>query len=367
MKSISKFSRIVNCSRNFSKQPFLCQNNKFTYTQDGKLRVTLFAGHGIGPEITQSVCQILEKAGANISWVSHNIGEPVPGSNELVSREALDSVLDTKVALKGPLATPIGKGYRSLNITLRKALELYANVRPAKGITSLEKQFKGVNMVIIRENTEGEYSGLEHEIIPGVVESLKVITRDASMRIAKYAFAYAKEHGRKKVTVVHKANIMKMSDGLFMNCCREVSKSNPEIEYVELNLDAACMNMAKSPSEFDIIVTTNLYGDIVSDLAAGLIGGLGLTPSGNYGESASVFEAVHGTAPDIAGRDLANPTALLLSAVMMLKHVGMNDSAHKIEKSLEKIWKEKTKLTGDLGGKATCSQFTNSVIEGLSQ
>lgn len=362
MKLLKKSRHFFN-TRQFSTPN---SSQKFLFTEDGRLKATLFPGHGIGPEITKAVCTILEKSGAKIAWETHDIGEPIPGSNELVSRSALDSVLKYKVGLKGPLATPIGKGYRSLNITLRKALNLYANVRPAKTIPSLEKHFKNVNMVVIRENTEGEYSGLEHEIIPGVVESLKVITRDASMRIAKYAFDYAKEHNRKKITVVHKANIMKMSDGLFMDCCRVVSKDFPEIDYQELNLDATCMKMAKQPSEFDILVTTNLYGDIVSDLAAGLIGGLGLTPSGNYGESASIFEAVHGTAPDIAGRDLANPTALLLSAVMMLKHIGMTESAVKIEKSLEKVWKDKSKLTGDLGGKATCSQFTQAVIDNLN-
>lgn len=358
------FKKLVkkNLKCNFVRQ---YSNKQFTYTPDGRLKATLFPGHGIGPEITKSVCQILEKAGAKIQWETHEIGIPIPGSKDLVSKEALESVLKHKVGLKGPLATPIGKGYRSLNITLRKALRLYANVRPARTIPSLEKQFKNVDMVVIRENTEGEYSGLEHEIVPGVVESLKVITKDASMRIAKYAFEYAKEHNRKKITVVHKANIMKMSDGLFMDCCREVSKGYPQVDYQELNLDATCMKMAKIPAEFDVMVTTNLYGDIVSDLAAGLIGGLGLTPSGNYGEEASLFEAVHGTAPDIAGRDLANPTALLLSAVMMLKHVGMEEPARKIEKSLEKVWKEKTKLTGDLGGKATTSQFTQTIIDNL--
>ncbi|KAG2386229.1 hypothetical protein C9374_002675 [Naegleria lovaniensis] len=330
-----------------------------------KTTATLFPGHGIGPEISQAVVKILDAAGANIEWETYDIGIPQPGSIDLISPEALASVRKNKVGLKGPLATPIGKGYRSLNITLRQALELYANVRPAVSIPAIKTGYPHVDVVVVRENTEGEYSGLEHEVVPGVVESLKVITQKSSMRIAEYAFRYASENKRHKVTSVHKANIMKMSDGLFLECCREVAKKYPNIKYEEVIVDACCMKLVRYPQEFDVCVTPNLYGDILSDLCAGLIGGLGLTPSGNFGEHASVFEAVHGTAPDIAGQDKANPTALLLSALMMLRHLQMFDVADRVEKSVMKVLAEGKVLTGDLGGKAKCSEYTNEIIKHL--
>ncbi|EFC40994.1 isocitrate dehydrogenase [Naegleria gruberi] len=356
-------------SSSLLRSAFTTQQQRFFSTQSSllqqKITATLFPGHGIGPEISAAVVKILDAAGANISWETHDIGVPQPGSVDLISPEALASVRKNKVGLKGPLATPIGKGYRSLNITLRQALELYANVRPAVSIPAIKTGYPHVDVVVVRENTEGEYSGLEHEVVPGVVESLKVITQKSSMRIAEYAFRYASENSRKKVTAVHKANIMKMSDGLFLECCREVAKKYPNIKYEEVIVDACCMKLVRYPQEFDVCVTPNLYGDILSDLCAGLIGGLGLTPSGNFGEHASVFEAVHGTAPDIAGQDKANPTALLLSALMMLRHLQMHDTAARIEKSVMKVLTEGKVLTGDLGGKSTCSEYTNEIIKNL--
>jgi isocitrate dehydrogenase (NAD+) len=355
VQSKSLFNNTVPCHQ------ILARN----YADDKTKRTsTLFPGHGIGPEISEAVVKIFDAAGANIEWETHDIGIPQPGG-DLISKEALQSVLRNKIGLKGPLATPIGKGYRSLNITLRQALSLYANVRPAVSIPAIKTGFNNVNVVVVRENTEGEYSGLEHEVVPGVVESLKIITQKSSMRIAEYAFKYATDNGRKRVSAVHKANIMKMSDGLFLECCRAVANKYPNIQYDEIIVDACCMKLVKNPSEFDVLVTPNLYGDIVSDLCAGLIGGLGLTPSGNFGEQASVFEAVHGTAPDIAGKNLANPTALLFSGLMMLRHVGKYDTAENIQNAVMTVLKEGKHLTGDLGGKATCTEYTDAIIKNL--
>lgn len=323
--------------------------------------MTLFKGDGIGPEISDAVIRIFDHVKAPVIWEEQPIGIPDSEGN-LVSKEALDSVKRNKIALKGPLATPIGKGHKSLNLTLRKALGLYANVRPAKSIPGIKTPFENVDVVVVRENTEGEYSGLEHEVIPGVVESIKLITRTASERIAEYAFKYAVENGRKKVTAVHKANIMKKTDGLFIQCCREKAMLYPSIQYEEVIIDACCMKMVKNPHAFDVMVMPNLYGDIVSDLASGLIGGLGLTPSGNYGEIATMFEAVHGTAPDIAGQNKANPTALLLSATMMLKHMNEPVLASKVEQAVFTVLKEGKTITGDLGGKATTDQYTDAII-----
>lgn len=334
-------------------------------TNPEPVTVTLFPGHGIGPEISESVVKILDAANANIVWERHDIGTTPDENGNLVSQEALDSVMRNGIALKGPLATPIGKGYRSINLQLRKHFQLYANVRPARSIPSVDTPFKDVDIVTIRENTEGEYCGLEHEVVPGVVESLKVITEKSSMRIAEYAFDFAQKNGRKKVTAVHKANIMKMSDGLFLQCCRKVAEKYPDIQYDEVIVDACSMMLVKSPSVFDVLVTTNLYGDIVSDICAGLIGGLGLTPSANFGEQAVLFEAVHGTAPDIAGQDKANPTAFLLSSTLMLEHLGKRDVAENIRSATLKVLSEGKHVTGDLGGTAKCSEFTDAIIDKL--
>jgi isocitrate dehydrogenase (NAD+) len=270
------------------------------------------------------------------------------------------------VALKGPTGTAIAGGAPSVNVALRKTLELYANLRPVKNLPGVKSRFENVDIVLVRENTEDLYSGLEHEVVPGVVESLKIITEKASTRIARFAFEYAKRQGRKKIHAIHKANIMKLSDGLFLKSIRTVAQQYPETEYQELIVDNACMQMVLDPAQFDMLLLPNLYGDVMSDLAAGLVGGLGVVPSGNIGDSCAMFEAVHGTAPDIAGKGLANPTALLMSGIMMLKHLGEQPAAQRIEAALEKVYREAKHVTRDLGGEATTAQFTDAVISALS-
>jgi isocitrate dehydrogenase (NAD+) len=329
--------------------------------------VTLIPGEGIGPEISKAVKQILEAAGAQISW------DEIPSRADLERRGVdflrsgvVESARKNGVALKGPMATAIAGGAPSANVGLRKALELYANLRPVKNLEGAPARYEGVDIVIIRENTEDLYSGLEHTVVPGVVESLKIITEKASTRIARFAFAHARRSGRKKIHAIHKANIMKRSDGLFLHCSRNVAAEFPEIEYKEMIIDNTCMQMVLDPSQFDVLLLPNLYGDIMSDLAAGLVGGLGVVPSANLGEHASVFEAVHGTAPDIAGKGLANPTALLMSAIMMLDHLQEHAVAQRIDAALRKIYREGKTLTRDVGGSATTVQFTEAVIEALA-
>lgn len=331
------------------------------------ITASLFPGDGIGPEICESVKEVFIAANIPIEWdVQHIATEVDPRTNSFVTRENLDSVLTNRIGLKAPMTTPIGKGFRSLNLTLRKELQLYANVRPCMSLPGYKTRYDDVNLVTIRENTEGEYSGLEHEVVPGVVESLKVITRVASKRVAEYAFQYARDNGRKKVTAVHKANIMKMADGLFIRCTREVADLYPDIEYSEMIVDNACMQLVKNPGQFDVLCMPNLYGDIISDLCAGLIGGLGLTPSANVGaNNLAMMEAVHGTAPDIAGKDLANPTAILMSACMMLRHLEMNADADNIQNAIQAVIAEGKWRTGDLGGKAKRSEFTAAIIDKL--
>lgn len=328
---------------------------------------TLFPGDGVGTEISEAVKQIFTAAEVPVTWDYQYISKEVdPLTNSMVTRKNLDSVLKNQIGLKGPMTTPIGKGFRSLNLTLRKELQLYANVRPCFSIPGYKTRYDDINLVTIRENTEGEYSGLEHEVVPGVVESLKVITRKASTRVAEYAFKYAKDQGRAKVTAVHKANIMKKADGLFLQCCREVSEKYPEIKYDEIIVDNACMQLVRDPSQFDVLCMPNLYGDIISDLCAGLIGGLGLTPSANVGEGGlALMEAVHGTAPDIAGKNLANPTALLLSSCMMLRHIGDMAAAERIQGACLAVIAEGKYRTGDLGGSSSTSDFTKAIIDKL--
>jgi len=325
--------------------------------------VTLIPGDGIGPEIAASVQKIFAAAEAPISWESVDV-TPVknPDGTMGIPQAVIDSVNKNKIGLKSPLMTPVGKGFRSLNLALRKEFNLYANVRPCKSIDGFKTLYDNVDVVTIRENTEGEYSGIEHEIVDGVVQSIKLITEKASRRVADYAFKYAEENGRRKVTAVHKANIMRMSDGLFLKCCREAAEQHPHVRFEERYLDTVCLNMVQDPGQYDVLVMPNLYGDILSDLCAGLIGGLGLTPSGNIGTDGAIFEAVHGTAPDIAGKDLANPTALLLSSVMMLRYMNLYDHAAKIETACFQVIKEGNFITGDLGGKAKCSEFTHEII-----
>jgi len=328
--------------------------------------ITLIPGDGIGPEIAKAVKRILEAAGMDIGW------EEVPARAELERRGTdfmqsgvLESIRKNRVALKGPLATAVVTGPPSINVGLRKALDLYANLRPVKNLTGVQSRFQNVDLVLIRENTEDLYAGLEHTVVPGVVESLKIITEKASTRVARFAFEYARKHGRKKIHAIHKANIMKLSDGLFLTSIRKVAAEYPEIEYKEFIIDNACMQMVLNPCQFDMLLLTNLYGDIMSDLAAGLVGGLGVVPSGNMGEAVAIFEAVHGTAPDIAGKGIANPTALVMSAIMMLDHIGEVAAAREIERSLHTVYREGKWLTRDVGGNATTSEFTEALIRTL--
>ncbi|XP_045584386.1 probable isocitrate dehydrogenase [NAD] subunit alpha, mitochondrial isoform X2 [Procambarus clarkii] len=330
--------------------------------------VTLIPGDGIGPEISAAVQKIFSSAEVPIAWEEVDV-TPVKGPDGMfgIPPAAIDSVNRNGIGLKGPLMTPVGKGHRSLNLAIRKEFNLYANVRPCRSVEGYETLYRDVDVVTIRENTEGEYSGIEHEIVDGVVQSIKLITEPASRRVAEYAFKYARNNGRSKVTAVHKANIMRMSDGLFLRCCREAAERNPDIKFEEKYLDTVCLNMVQDPSQYDVLVMPNLYGDILSDLCAGLVGGLGLTPSGNIGEDGAVFESVHGTAPDIAGQDKANPTALLLSAVMMLRFMDLHKYAATIEQACFDTIKEGNFRTGDLGGKAKCSEFTDEICRKIQE
>jgi len=328
--------------------------------------ITLIPGDGIGPEVSAAVKTILEAAGVQIIWdeIAARAEFERRGISFLQSG-VLESIRKNRVALKGPMMTAVAGGAPSINVGLRQALDLYANLRPVKNLEGVQSRFLGVDVVLVRENTEYLYAGLEHTVVPGVVESLKIITEKASTRVARFAFEYAVKHGRKKIHAIHKANIMKLSDGLFLTSVRKVAAEYPAIEYKELIIDNACMQIVLDPQQFDMLLLTNLYGDIMSDLAAGLVGGLGVVPSGNIGESVAVFEAVHGTAPDIAGKGVANPTALLMSAIMMLDHLGELRAARQIESSLHKVYREGKLLTRDVGGKATTAEFTNAVIASL--
>ncbi len=329
----------------------------------------MLPGEGIGPEVSAAVRRILDASGVQIEWEvlearAENTDKGTTGA-EVLNTAAIESVRRNHVALKGPMATAIAGGARSVNVALRKSLELYANLRPVKNLPGVKSHFENVDVVIVRENTEDLYSGLEHEVVPGVVESLKIITEKASTRIAKFAFEYARRVGRKKIHAIHKANIMKMSDGLFLKSVRAVAEKFPEIEYKELIVDNACMQIVIDPQQFDILLLPNLYGDVMSDLAAGLVGGLGVVPSGNIGDEGAIFEAVHGTAPDIAGKGIANPTALLMSAILMLNYIGEAFTADRVEQALWQVYREGKHKTRDLGGTASTTQFTDAVIAAL--
>src|SRR3989440_6941004 len=325
-------------------------------------KITLIPGDGIGPEVTQAAVRILEATGLKFEWETFEAGaDAYEKYHEYIPRELIESIERTRVGLKGPVTTPIGGGFASINVQLRKQFELYANFRPIRNLPHIPTRYPDVDLIIVRENTEGLYSGLEHEVVPGVVESLKIITEKASLRIARFAFEYARREGRKRVTAIHKANIMKMSDGLFLNCFREVAKEYPEIEANDLIVDNACMQMVMDPNQFDVLLMENLYGDIMSDLGAGLVGGLGIVPGANIGEEIAVFEAVHGSAPNIAGRGIANPTALIQTAVLMLKHIEERERASRIQSALEKTLAEGKVLTRDLGGRATTLEFTDAI------
>ncbi len=328
-------------------------------------KVTLLPGEGIGPEVSAATKRILEAAGAQIDWeeIDARAGE---GAGQLLNTAAIESVKRNRVALKGPMATAVAGGAPSVNVALRKTLDLYANLRPVKNLPGVKSRFENVDVVLVRENTEDLYSVLEHEVVPGVVESLKIITERASTRIAKFAFEHAQREGRKKIHAIHKANIMKLSDGLFLRSIRNVAEKYPDIEYKELIVDNACMQMVLKPEQYDVLLLPNLYGDVMSDLAAGLVGGLGVVPSGNIGDEAAMFEAVHGTAPDIAGKGLANPTALLMSSIMMLDHLGERSVARRVQSALDKVYREGKHTTQDVGGKAGTAEFTDALIAALS-
>ncbi len=329
--------------------------------------LTLISGDGIGPEVSDAVIRIIEAAGVAIAWDRQDAGlAAFHKTGHTLPAELLDSVRRNKVALKGPVTTPIGAGFTSVNVGLRQALDLYANLRPVINLPGVSSRFQNVDLVIVRENTEDLYAGLEHVVVKGVVESLKIITEAASLRIAEFAFSYARRYGRKKVTAIHKANIMKLSDGLFIDCTRTVARRYPEIAYDERIVDAACMQSVMVPERFDVLVLPNLYGDIVSDLCAGLVGGLGVVPGANFGTDYAVFEAVHGSAPDIAGRNLANPTALLQSAVMMLRHIGEVTAADRIMAALARVLLDGTTRTRDLGGTATTTEFAAALMDALA-
>ncbi len=331
-----------------------------------KHKVTLIPGDGIGPEVTGAAISVLRATGVQFEWESFVVGsEALTKYGDPLPKDLIESIRRTKVALKGPVITPIGTGFVSSNVRLRKELDLYANLRPVKSLHGVHSRYEDVDLIVVRENTEDLYSGLEHEVVPGVVESLKIITARASTRIAEFAFEYARREGRKKVTAIHKANIMKLSDGLFLNCFREVAKAYPEITADDLIVDNACMQLVIDPHQFDVLLLENLYGDIVSDLGAGLVGGLGIVPGANIGDDVAVFEAVHGSAPNIAGRGIANPTALIQTSVLMLQYLNEREAAERIQKALEKVLAERHILTRDLGGQATTLEYTNAIISAL--
>jgi isocitrate dehydrogenase (NAD+) len=337
-------------------------------TEAKKHKVTLIPGDGIGPEVTHAVVRILEATGVKFEWERFAAGaEAFETLGEYIPAALTESIERNKVALKGPVTTPIGGGFKSINVTLRKKFDLFANFRPVKNLPGLETKWPGVDLIIVRENTEGEYVGLEHEVVPGVVESIKVITEKGSTRIAKFAFEYARKQGRKKIHSVHKANIMKLSDGLFLRCARQVAQGFPDVVYAEHLIDNTCMQMVMNPWQYDVLLLENLYGDILSDLCAGLVGGLGLVPGANLGIDCAIFEAVHGSAPDIAGKDVANPTALLQSAVLMLRHLEETEAADKVQKALETVYSERKFLTRDVGGTAGTTQFADAILAAMEQ
>src|ERR1700750_2082802 len=322
--------------------------------------ITLIPGDGIGPEVASNVVRIIEASGVDIQWETHYAGaQALEKFGETLPKELLDSILRNKVALKGPITTPVGKGFTSVNVGLRKTLDLYANLRPVRALPNVQCRYPELDLIGVRENTEDLYSGLEHVVVPGVVESLKIITEKASTRIARFAFEHSRRESRKKVTAVHKANIMKLSDGLFLECFRRVSADYPDIEADDKIVDNACMQLVMRPEQFDIMLLENLYGDIISDLCAGLIGGLGLVPGANIGEKGAVFEAVHGSAPDIAGKGVANPTALLQSAILMLSHIEERQAAERIETALLKVFADGKIRTRDIGGDSTTNEFAD--------
>src|SRR6202171_1975415 len=327
-------------------------------------KVTLIPGDGIGPEVSKATVRILEATGVKFEWETFAVGaEAYEKSGEYIPKEVIESIERTCVGLKGPVTTPIGGGFSSINVALRKKFELFANFRPIRNLPAVPTRYPGVDLIVIRENTEGLYSGIEHEVVPGVVESLKIITEKASTRVSRFAFEYASNNKRRKIHSIHKANIMKMSDGLFLRCSRTVSKEYPEITYGEHIVDNTCMQLVMNPYQYDMLLMENLYGDILSDLCAGLVGGLGLVPGANFGHECAIFEAVHGSAPDIAGKNIANPTAVLRSALLMLRHLGEHEAALKIRNASDEVYRDRTKLTRDVDGTAGTSKFADAIIQ----
>ncbi len=331
-----------------------------------KHTITLIPGDGIGPEVSAAVVHIIEAAGVEVEWETYYAGaQALAKFGNTLPDELLQSIKKNRVALKGPITTPIGKGFTSVNVGLRKILDLYANLRPVRTLPNVPTRYPHIDLIVVRENTEDLYSGIEHIVVPGVVESIKIITEKASTRVARFAFEYARRENRKKVTAIHKANIMKLSDGLFLDCFRKVAEDYPEIEADDKIVDNACMQLVMRPEQFDIMLLENLYGDIVSDLCAGLVGGLGLVPGANIGEQGAVFEAVHGSAPDIAGQGIANPTALLQSSILMLRHINERDAAERIEKAMLKVFEEGKVRTRDIGGESKTTEFADAIIASL--
>jgi len=329
-------------------------------------KITLIPGDGIGPEVTQAAVRILEATGVKFEWEIYEAGaQAYEKFGEYIPKELIYSIERTGVGLKGPVTTPIGGGFASINVELRKHFELYANFRPIRNLPHIPTRYPDVDLIIVRENTEGLYSGIEHEVVPGVVESLKIITEKASTRISRFAFEYARKNKRHKIHSIHKANIMKLSDGLFLRCSRNVAKEYPEINYGEHIVDNTCMQLVMNPYQYDMLLMENLYGDIISDLCAAFVGGLGFVPGANIGDHCAIFEAVHGSAPDIAGKNIANPTAIIRSGLLMLRHLGEHEAALKIRNGLEKVYRHRDKLTRDVGGKAGTSEFADAVIEAM--
>jgi isocitrate dehydrogenase (NAD+) len=329
-------------------------------------RITLLPGDGIGPEITSAVVRIVEASGVEVEWESFVAGaEALSRFGDPLPEQVLESIKRNRVALKGPLTTPVASGFTSVNVRLRKTLDLYANLRPVRTVPGIKTPFGEIDLVIVRENTEDLYSGLEHVVVPGVVESLKIITERASTRIARFAFEYARNEGRRKVTAIHKANIMKLSDGLFLDCFRRIAAEYPEIEADDKIVDNACMQLVMKPQQFDILLLENLYGDIVSDLAAGLVGGLGVVPGANIGELGAVFEAVHGSAPDIAGKNMANPTALIQSSILMLRYINERAAADRIDRAMQLTLSENQVRTRDIGGTASTTEYTEAIVAAM--
>jgi isocitrate dehydrogenase (NAD+) len=333
-----------------------------------KHRITLIPGDGIGPEVTKPTLKIIKAAGVDVDWETHLAGAAALKKHRTtLPQQLMDSFAKNKIALKGPVTTPVGEGFASVNVELRRSFDLYANLRPIKNLPGVQARYQNVDLIVVRENTEGLYSGIEHEVVPGVMESLKIITEKASTRIARFAFDYARTHGRKKIAAIHKANIMKLTDGLFLQCARNMATHYKNIGFGDLIVDNACLQLVLDPTRLDVLLLENLYGDIVSDLAAGLVGGLGVVPGANLGDTHALFETVHGSAPDIQGRNIANPTAMLLAAIMMLQHIAERAAAERIRNALEAVLLKGECRTADLGGKATTTRFADAIIREMER